>query len=255
VDRLALGFTIRSSDAEADFPDSPGSESFSKIFKDARLPGSIQFIMDRRLEDADIENAVAQAFRAGVGGQEISDKLPPCGEHLSFFEPVSQPQALEHLGHRLTDRAAAILSRGLGIPAQFADCLLSNPSVHFRMKPIKIAVDGRDISGVHESKPPCFFRRTGVWGNLVKNLEIRGLFAVVADCLDRAAVHGFLAQLGFFVVLRLFVDVGMPTVVVSREVGGGRLPAKVAVDALIVDVKLSSDVFRILVRYISHGLV
>lgn len=90
---------------------------------------------------------------------------------------------------------------------------------------------------------------------MVKNLEIRGLFAVVADCLDRAAVHGFLAQLGFFVVLRLFVDVGMPTVVVSREVGGGRLPAKVAVDALIVDVKLSSDVFRILVRYISHGLV
>ena len=57
------------------------------------------------------------------------------------------------------------------------------------------------------------------------------LSAIVTDGFDRAAFHCFLAKTFFLRSLRLFINVGMATVVVPLEIGRGRLAAEVAVDA------------------------
>src|ERR1043166_7448959 len=73
------------------------------------------------------------------------------------------------------------------------------------------------------------------------------LRAVIADCFDRATFHRFLAKGFFFRALRLFVNVGMPAVIVALEIGGGGFTAQIAVDALIIDKKFSSYVFGVFI--------
>ncbi len=51
---------------------------------------------------------------------------------------------------------------------------------------------------------------------------------------------------------RLLVDEGMTSVVISFEVGRGGFAAKIAVNALVIDVELPVDVLRIFVRYVGH---
>jgi len=79
--------------------------------------------------------------------------------------------------------------------------------------------------------------------------------AVVADGFNRATFESLHAECGLFFVLRLFVNVGISFVVGALEIFGGSFAAKVAVDTLGIDVKLSGDAFGIFVFEISHGLV
>jgi hypothetical protein len=76
--------------------------------------------------------------------------------------------------------------------------------------------------------------------------------AVSADRLHRAAGQGFLAQSAFVVGLRLLVEVGVAAVVIALEVGWCRFAAKVAVDALVIDIIGSGGVLRVLVCSVSH---
>src|SRR5437868_4863555 len=76
--------------------------------------------------------------------------------------------------------------------------------------------------------------------------------AIVSDCLYRATFHGFLAQGLFFLNFRLLVNVRMPAVVIPLEVRGGRFPAEITIDALIVDVKLPLNVLSIFVSDVGH---
>src|ERR1700677_643079 len=71
------------------------------------------------------------------------------------------------------------------------------------------------------------------------------LYAVAADRLDRAAFHGFFAEVFFIGAFWLLEDVGVASVVVSCEICGRGFAAEVAVDALVVHVKFSSHVFRV----------
>ena len=77
--------------------------------------------------------------------------------------------------------------------------------------------------------------------------------AVATDGFDRAAFHGFFAERFFFWTLRLLVNVRMAAVVVPFKIRRRSLAAEVAVDALIVDVKLSFDIFGVFVSDISHS--
>jgi len=76
--------------------------------------------------------------------------------------------------------------------------------------------------------------------------------AVVADGLDRAAFHGFLAARLLFGGRGLLFDVGIAAVVIAGEIVRRRLASQVAVNALVVHVKLAGGVFSVAVCNISH---
>ena len=59
----------------------------------------------------------------------------------------------------------------------------------------------------------------------------------------------------FFVrILRLFVNVGMSTVIVAFEIRRRGFAAQIAIDTLVVDVKFPGDVFRVSICRICHVL-
>ena len=60
---------------------------------------------------------------------------------------------------------------------------------------------------------------------------------VVSDGFDRAAFHG-LDALGLLLgIFRLLVNVRVAPVVAAGEIGGSRLAAEVAIDALVIDIE------------------
>ena len=78
-------------------------------------------------------------------------------------------------------------------------------------------------------------------------------FAIVADGFDRTSFHGFLAKRLLLRGGRLLKHIGVAAVVAAREISGCGFPAQVAVDALVIDVKLSGHVFRVFIRNIGHS--
>jgi hypothetical protein len=81
-----------------------------------------------------------------------------------------------------------------------------------------------------------------------------GLGSVIADGLDRAAFFGFLAAGFFFGRLGLLEKVRVTAVLVTLEIVGCRLAAQVAINALVIDVILARNVFRIFVCSVSHKI-
>ena len=111
-------------------------------------------------------------------------------------------------------------------------------------------------SGSHHIAPPGDWRSQKkarsvlprAWG-----LNRQGL-GVVADGLDGAAFFGFLAS-GFLIRrLRLLGNVGVTAVLVPFEVFRCGLAAQVAINALVVNVELARDIFRIFVCSVSHKI-
>ena len=83
--------------------------------------------------------------------------------------------------------------------------------------------------------------------------DLRLVFAVFANRFDRAAFEGFHAQVDVFLRGRLLMDVGVAAVVVAREKVGRGFAAQVAVNALLVYVKLTGHVLGPFVSNISHN--
>src|SRR5258708_36017734 len=77
-------------------------------------------------------------------------------------------------------------------------------------------------------------------------------FAVVTDGFDRRSFHGFLAKRLLLRGGRLLKHIGVAAVVAAPEISGCGLPAQVAVNALVIDVKLSGHVFRVFIRNVGH---
>jgi hypothetical protein len=50
----------------------------------------------------------------------------------------------------------------------------------------------------------------------------------------------------------LLKHIGVAAVVAAREISGCGFPAQVAVNALVIDVKLSGHVFRVFIRNVGH---
>ena len=85
-------------------------------------------------------------------------------------------------------------------------------------------------------------------------LERTGLFAVAADGFHRATFHGFLALRLFLRGRGLLENVGVPPVIVAREIVRRGLAAEITIDALVVDVILAGRVLRVFIRNVSHKI-
>src|SRR5207302_5991747 len=78
------------------------------------------------------------------------------------------------------------------------------------------------------------------------------LGAVVADGLDWTAFHRLFTESLFLRRGRLFIDIGMATVIVAAEIRRRGFPAEITVDALVIDVELSLNVFGIFICDVRH---
>jgi hypothetical protein len=86
----------------------------------------------------------------------------------------------------------------------------------------------------------------------VPGRRVLSLIAVVADGFDRAAFLGLFALGLFLRCAGLLIDKRVAAVIVPFEIIGSGFATEVAVDALVIDVKFTRDVFRIPVCNISH---
>jgi len=110
--------------------------------------------------------------------------------------------------------------------------------------------------------PTCKQRRASSFLSPVGRAEVqaavRAVFstilsrAVAANCLDRATFHRLFTQGFFFRRFGLFINVGMAAVVIATEVRGSGFTAKIAVDALVIDIELSVDIFGVFICDVSH---
>src|SRR5438067_447828 len=78
------------------------------------------------------------------------------------------------------------------------------------------------------------------------------LGAVAADGLDWTAFHRLFAEGLFLRRGWLFIHVRMATVIVAAEIRRRGFAAEIAVDALVIDVELSLDVFGIFICDVRH---
>jgi hypothetical protein len=78
------------------------------------------------------------------------------------------------------------------------------------------------------------------------------LRAVATDRLDRTTFHRLFAERFFLGRFGLFINVGMPTIIVATEVRGRGFTAKIAIDALVIDIEFSIYIFRIFICGIGH---
>lgn len=80
----------------------------------------------------------------------------------------------------------------------------------------------------------------------------RNLRAVATDGLDRATFHRLFAERFLIRRFRLLVYVGMSAIIVTTEVRGRGLTAKIAVNALVIDVELSLYILGIFICSVGH---
>ena len=78
--------------------------------------------------------------------------------------------------------------------------------------------------------------------------------AVAADGLDRATFHRFFAERFFLGRFGLFVNVGVPAIIVATEIRRCGFTAKIAVNALVIDVELSIYIFGVFICGVGHFL-
>src|SRR4029077_8870107 len=80
----------------------------------------------------------------------------------------------------------------------------------------------------------------------------RSALAIVADGFNRTSFHGFLTKRLLLRGGRLLKHIGVAAVVAAPEISGCGVPAQVAVNALVIAVKLSGHVFRVFIRKFGH---
>ena len=99
--------------------------------------------------------------------------------------------------------------------------------------------------------------RAGTSGGPSSFVMIRShsAFAIVANGFNRTSFHGFLAKRLLLRGGRLLKHIGVAAVVAAREINGCGFPAQVAVNTLVIDVKLSGHVFRVFIRNVGHKIL
>jgi len=80
----------------------------------------------------------------------------------------------------------------------------------------------------------------------------KNLRAVAANGLDRATLHRLFAERFLIRRFRLLVYVGMSTIIVTTEVRGRGLTAKIAVYALVIDIELSLYILGVFICGVGH---
>src|SRR6266436_3865924 len=153
------------------------------------------------------------------------------------------PREWQYVQHRSRRRA----SKGWG---SYQPCKASCSS--------SVGIRGRALAHYRHSPgglPPTSCSPSSGWfGGAVHCHLVRShsAFAIVADGFDRTSFHGLLAKRLLLRGGRLLKYIGVAAVVAAREINGCGFPAQVAVNALVIDVKLSGHVFRVLIRNVGH---
>src|ERR1700730_8077470 len=117
------------------------------------------------------------------------------------------------------------------------------PAPALLSEPAMVSATGIIVHCSHGALSPSSFRRFAS----TEPGGYRNLPAVGADRFDRAAFHRFLAERFFLGALGLLVNEGVAAVVVALVICGRGFAAKIAIDALIVDVVGPGNVLRIFV--------
>ena len=84
-------------------------------------------------------------------------------------------------------------------------------------------------------------------------MECGLFFAVLPNRFYRAAFQSLHAQGRFFFGRRLLVHIGVASFIMAGEKAGRGLAAKIAVDALLIDVEFTWRVLRPFVRFVGHN--
>ena len=96
----------------------------------------------------------------------------------------------------------------------------------------------------------------GIMKTEIEKFRVRPLTATIAaDGFHRTSFHRLFAERFLVRTLRLLIDVGVTTVIVARKICRRRLSAKIAINALIIHVKLPTHILRILICNVSHNLL
>lgn len=78
------------------------------------------------------------------------------------------------------------------------------------------------------------------------------LVTVVADCLDRATLEGFRALSDLLIRHGLLLNIGKTAIVTAHEKRRSRFAAEIAIDALLVHVKLASHIIGPFFSFVCH---
>ncbi len=218
--------TVKSED-ELDISDRPFTKTFPEFSNNFWFPDTIQFVTHARLDHTDMKRACNEPFRLGMLSDKYPDDSRPSSQYVGFPDTGVYAELWKKLSKHLPNQSGTIgsyLSRKS--PPLLQNSLCASP-----------------FFGVATLRCRYSFFRQKI---------CTPILGVVANCLDRAAFHGFLAKRLFLWSLRLLVDVGVPPVVIAGEICRCSLATQIAIDTLIVAVICTCNILWILVGYVSH---
>ncbi len=116
-------------------------------------------------------------------------------------------------------------------------------------KKLSLAIRNHDVStSLKTQSPPA------LTGGLCSNLGVRKrLFAVAANRFDRATFHCLGAERDFLFSGRLFVNKRIAALIAAGKKRWGGFSTKITVNALLIGIKLSRNVWFPFVCFVSHG--
>lgn len=88
-----------------------------------------------------------------------------------------------------------------------------------------------------------------------RSVSLQILAAVASDRFNRATFHSFFTKPFFFRGFRLLVDVRVAAIVITFEIGGRGFAAKIAIDALLIDIEFAGCIFGIFVTDVRHDFL
>src|ERR1700693_3893303 len=173
-----------------------------------------------------------QSNRAGMLGKKIADDFSPRAGDLFLAQATFKSEFRSELNQHLANRERSVqLFLGFRQPAPLFD---DESMERLRHK--------------EKDSPATTHPDLRVSGALLTA-------TIAADGFHRTSLHRLFAQRFLVRRLRLFIDKGMPTVIVARKICRCRLTAKIAINALIIDVKLPTHILRILICNVCHNLL
>jgi hypothetical protein len=104
----------------------------------------------------------------------------------------------------------------------------------------------------HQAGPVLPFRPKGVCPSFPDTFASG---AVATDRFNRTTFHRFFRELLLLGTFGLLVDEGISTIVIPFEAGWCCLSAQIAVNALVIDVVSSRNIFWVAIGSIGHGQV
>src|SRR4029450_5367961 len=89
IEQFELGAAGPSPEAETDVANGFTTEALFQFSQDVELGDLFEFVVQGRLEHADVENAFTQSDRRRVRGNKFADNFRPRVDHFSLVQPLA----------------------------------------------------------------------------------------------------------------------------------------------------------------------